>query len=62
VVIVAPVMEDGMLHDLLLFDLGQLAMALILAATDLGVVPTSVVYRRDAGGRLPMAVWGRAKL
>jgi Ca2+-transporting ATPase len=28
----------------------------------LGVVPTSVVYRRDAGGRLPMAVWGRAKL
>jgi type I restriction enzyme R subunit len=28
----------------------------------LAVVPTSVVYRRDAGGRLPMAVWGRAKL
>jgi nitroreductase len=37
VAIVAPIMEDGMLRDLLHFDLGQLAMALILAATDLGI-------------------------
>jgi hypothetical protein len=29
---------------------------------NLVVVPISVVYRREAGGRLPMAVWGRAKL
>jgi RHS repeat-associated protein len=28
----------------------------------LAVVPSTVVYRREAGGRLPMAVWGRAKL
>lgn len=28
----------------------------------LDVVTTTVVYRREAGGRLPMAVWGRAKL
>jgi hypothetical protein len=26
----------------------------------LGVVPTSVVYRREAGGLLPMLVCGRA--
>ncbi|MCC6268872.1 MAG: AAA family ATPase [Dehalococcoidia bacterium] len=31
-------------------------------AQDLAVVTTTVVYRREAGGRLPMAVWGRAKL
>ncbi len=28
----------------------------------LAVVPTSVIYRREAGGRLPIPVWGRAKL
>ncbi len=32
------------------------------AEARLGVVPTTVVYRREAGGRLPMAVWGLAKL
>jgi nitroreductase len=37
IVIVAPITEDPMLHDLLLFDLGQLAMAICLAATDLGI-------------------------
>lgn len=31
-------------------------------AGDLGVVPSTVVYRRDAGGWLPIAVWGLAKL
>lgn len=29
---------------------------------ELAVVPTSVIYRRETGGRLPMAVWGRTKL
>jgi hypothetical protein len=29
---------------------------------ELAVVPTSVVYSREAGGSLPMAVCGRAKL
>jgi nitroreductase len=37
VAIIAPLVEDEMLHDLLYFDLGQMAMALILAATDLGI-------------------------
>jgi nitroreductase len=37
VAIVAPKQDDPMLHDLMQFDLGQLAMTLILAATDLGI-------------------------
>jgi hypothetical protein len=36
-----------------------MAIVPIVVRGRLGVVPTTVVYRREAGGWLPMAVWGR---